>query len=187
MKLQKTTLILVLLAFGLGGFVYFYEIAGSSKREAAQAKQNQLFSFDRAEIKLLTIKTANEELEFEQQKNKDGFSQWRMKAPTDTVANDASISFLLNLLVNGKSDRSFTVSPNRLQEYGLDKPLATVGIKLANQKSYQLILRKENFDKNFLYSQIKSGDNNAEIKIFLVSPDFQYAVKRPLSEWKQQP
>jgi hypothetical protein len=43
-------------------------------------------------------------------------------------------------LVEGKRDREFKTYRNKIQEYGLDKPLASIDIKLKGQKTHQLIL-----------------------------------------------
>jgi len=52
-----------------------------------------------------------------------------MKAPSQTPASDASVSYLMNLLAKGKSDR-IQVPVAQLQEYGLDQPQATIEVTL---------------------------------------------------------
>ena len=109
-----------------------------------------------------------------------------MKVPSDTPANEPYISFVLNLLVEGKSDRTLTVSPAKLQEYGLDKPLATIEVKLKDGKTHKLILGKPDFNRSFLYAQADPGDGKTQdLEVSLVQIDFEYAVKRPLSEWQE--
>ncbi len=189
MKLQRTTLILILLALGLSGFVYFYEIQGAQQRETAKAKEGQIFSFEEEQIQSFTITTLQQTLKVERVNQKLGkdspLSQWQMKAPIDTPASDASVSYLLNLLVKGKSDRAFPTLANQLQEYGLDNPQATVDVKLKNQQNHRLILGKRDYNGNFLYAQADPTDNKTQQRqVLLVPVSFEYAVKRPLSEWK---
>ena len=57
MKLQQTTLILLLLALGLGGFVYFYEVRGATQRQEAKANEQQIFSFEEEQVQSFTVKT----------------------------------------------------------------------------------------------------------------------------------
>ena len=62
MKIQRTTLILVLIAFALGGFVYLYEIRGKQQQAEIQKKQKQVFDFDSEQIQIITIKKLLETL-----------------------------------------------------------------------------------------------------------------------------
>ena len=188
--MQKTTLILILLATLLGGFVYFYEIKGAEQREANQAKGKQIFDFEEAEIKKITIEKQNEILEFI--KTNDETKPWLMKKPEDVAASDAAVSFLLNLLVKGESDRTFAITPNQEEEYGFNNPLAKVKIELKNQENYQIILGKTSFDNQFIYAQISPQKERERLpsqetrEILLVKIDFKYAVERELQEWKDK-
>lgn len=184
MKLQHTTLILLVSAVLLGGFVYVYEIQGAPKREAAEAKKQQLFSFEEDQIQTVTIYRDQETWEFEQVD--DQKLSWRMKQPQDAPASDAAISFLTNLLLNGKSSRSFTVPSKQRQEYGLDQPSATVVIELKNQEIHQLILGKPDFNRSSIYAENPQGRISGKLEVLLVSIDFEYAVNRQLSEWLHQ-
>ena len=184
MKLQRTTWILVALALVLGGVVYFYEIQVKPKQEAIQAKQKQIFDFEEKEIKRLTIEKEEQVLEFE--RTDDENNPWQMKQPEDVSASDASVSFLLDLLVEGKSDRSFTIPPNQSKEYGFEQPLATVKVQLENQETHELILGKTDFNEQFLYAQADPpSETEQELEIMLVPKNFQYAVEREFEEWKQ--
>ena len=189
MKLKRTTWILILLALSLGGFVYFYEIKGAPQREAAQAKQKEIFSFEKDQIQALTVKSQEQTLTFErvtqEAVDKPSISQWQMKAPSNTPASDPSVSYLLDLLVDGKSDRTLSIFPNQLQDYGLDTPQATVEVRLNNQQTHRIILGKPNFNSSFLYAQVDPpAQNPQQLEVLLVPIDFEYGVKRPLSEWK---
>jgi len=186
MKLQRTTLILLLLALGLGGFVYFYEIQGATQRQEAKNQAQQIFSFAEEQVKSFTVKTKGQTLEFEREE-KSGKSTWQMKTPSETPASDASVAYLLDLLVGGKSDRTIQVPATQLQEYGLAQPQATVEVKLNNQKTHQLILGNPDFNRNFLYAQADPPAKPVEnVEVLLVSTDFANAVNRSLSEWKNQ-
>ena len=185
MKLQRTTLVLVVSALLLGGFVYFYEIQGAPKREATKTTKQPIFGFKNDQIQTLTIDGNEETLEFERvSKPVPG---WQMKKPKEAAASDASVSFLVNLLVEGKSDRSFPVSANQLQEYGLDKTQATIQVKLKDQKTHKLILGKPDFNRSFLYAQVDPSSGASQpLQVLLVPVDFEYAVNRPLSEWESK-
>ncbi|MBW4612271.1 MAG: DUF4340 domain-containing protein [Desmonostoc vinosum HA7617-LM4] len=183
MKLPRTTLILISLALGLGGFVYFYEIQGKTRQEEIKEKQQQVFSFTEEDIQSLMIKTQNMTLSLERSSQTEN-PKWLIKSPISQPANDAIVSYLTDLLVKGKSDRILSTPANRLGEFGLDKPQATINITLKNQKSHQLLLGKRDFSRSSLYAQTDPA-NQQNVNVLLVSTDFENAVNRELSEWKQ--
>ncbi|BAY12076.1 DUF4340 domain-containing protein [Calothrix sp. NIES-2098] len=185
MKFSRTTLILLLLALGLGGFVYFYEIRGGTQREEVKEKQQQVFSFTADDVQSLSITTQKNALTLERNPQ-ESQPKWLLKSPVSEPANDAIVSYLMDLLVKGKSDRTLSIPASQKGDFGLDKPQATINISLKNQKSHQLLLGKPDFNRRFLYVQadptVKPDGN---IDVLLVSTDFENAVNRDLSEWKQ--
>ena len=184
MKLQRTTLILLFLALGLGGFVYFNEIQNNTQQQEAKAKQ-RIFSFEAEQVQSFKVKTKEQTLLFERGE-KNGKSIWQMLVPSNTLASDASISYLMDLIV-GESNRTIEVAAEQLQKYGLAQPQATIEVKLKNQQTHQLVLGKPDFNRNFLYAQADPPAKPTEkVNVLLVSPDFENAVNRQLSEWKSQ-
>lgn len=186
MKLQRTTWILLATALVLGGFVYFSEIQGTERREAARERQQKIFQLTEEQIEGLTIARSPQTLQFDRTGKEQ--QPWQMKRPEDVPANDASVAFLLDLLAEGKRDRAFTISSNQLAEYGLDKPLATVTVRVKDRdRPHKLILGKPNFDEKFLYAIVDPpSETEKELEVVLVPIDFKYAVERDLPEWKQK-
>ncbi|OUL35181.1 hypothetical protein BV372_11675 [Nostoc sp. T09] len=185
MKFSRTTLILLLLALGLGGFVYFHEIRGATQREEVKEKKQQIFAFTADDVQSLSITTQKVSLSLERNAQ-ESQPKWLLKFPVSEPANDAIVSYLMDLLVKGKSDRSLSIPPSQKADFGLDQPQATINISLKNQQSHQLLLGKPNFNRSFLYAQadptVKPDGN---IDVLLVSTDFENAVNRDISEWKQ--
>ncbi|MBD2411019.1 hypothetical protein FACHB389_13415 [Nostoc calcicola FACHB-389] len=191
MKLPRTTLFLILLALGLGSFVYFYEIRGATVREEIKEQKQQIFSFAEDDVQALTVKTKKLTLNLERS-NQSSNSKWLIKSPISEPANDAIVSYLMDLLVKGKSDAyggklsTLPTPANELGQFGLDEPQATINITLKNQQSHQLILGRSNFNGRLLYAQADPPTKpNGNVNVLLVSTDFQNAVNRELSEWKQ--
>ncbi|MEH2233631.1 MAG: DUF4340 domain-containing protein [Nostoc sp.] len=185
MKLPRTTLILILLALGLGGFVYFHEIRGATVREEIKEQKQKIFSFAEDDVQALTVKTNKLTLNLERNPESSN-PKWLIKSPISGPANDAIVSYLMDLLVKGNSDRTLSTPPKELKEFALDQPQATINITLKNRQSHQLILGKSNFNGRFLYAQTDPGTKpDGNINVLLVSTDFANAVNRELSEWKQ--
>lgn len=185
MKLQKTTLILLGLAFVLGSFVYFNEIKNEERLESTQNKPGDIFNFKEEDITELIIETQEETLEFERTENKD--YKWQMKQPKNVPANDGVVAFLLNLLVQGKSDRVFSVSADSLDRYGLQPPFAKIKIILADRQEHFLILGKPDFENKLLYAtKNPHSPPQQTVQILLVSKNFQYAIlERSLEDWQR--
>ncbi|MBD2346815.1 DUF4340 domain-containing protein [Anabaena subtropica] len=185
MKLPRTTLILVLLALGLGGFVYFYEIRGATQREEVKENQQQIFSFAEDDVQFITVTTQKLTLNLERNSQSNN-PKWLLKSPVSEPGNDAIVSYLMDLLVKGRSINTLPTPVNQIAEFGLDQPQATIKINLKNQKTHQLILGKPDFNRRFVYAQADpSTQPNGNVNVLLVSTDFENAVNRELSEWKQ--
>jgi Domain of unknown function (DUF4340) len=185
MKLPRTTLILILLALGLGSFVYFYEIRGATQREEIKEQKQQIFSFGADDVQALTVTTKKLTLNLERS-HQSGDSKWLIKSPISEPANDAIVSYLMDLLVKGKSDRTLSTPAKELGQFGLDQPQATINITLKNKQIHQLLLGKNNFNERFLYAQADPTTKpDGNVNVLLVSTDFTNAVNRDLSEWKQ--
>ncbi|WP_414518272.1 DUF4340 domain-containing protein [Nostoc sp. PCC 9305] len=186
MKLPRTTLILILLALGLGSFVYFYEIRGATVREEIKEQKQKIFSFGEDDVQSLTVKTKKLTLNLERNPESSIKTKWLIKSPISGPANDAIVSYLMDLLVKGNSDRTLSTPAKQLGEFALDPPQATINITLKNRQNHQLILGKSNFNGRFLYAQADSATKpDGNINVLLVSTDFANAVNRELSEWKQ--
>lgn len=107
-----------------------------------------------------------------------------VKLLTEVPANEAYVSYLLNELATGKGDR--IIADPRIED-GIDNPLATIEITLNNGKKHQLILGNLNYNNTALYALADPPTQLAKpLDILLVPINFQNAVNRSLSEWKQQ-
>ncbi|MBV6627734.1 MAG: DUF4340 domain-containing protein [Rivularia sp. (in: Bacteria)] len=185
MKLQRTTLVLVLLAILLGGFVYFYEFQWKSQQAEVKKKQQQLFSFKEDDVKNLKITTPSDTITLERAPESDK-TKWLMKSPVMGPANDGTVAYLLNLLETEKSERTLDSSASQLSEFGLKQPQATIDITLNNQKTHKLVLgNKPSFNNQLVYARKNLATKpDGSNEVILVSAKFENAVKRSLSEWK---
>ncbi|MBE9235064.1 DUF4340 domain-containing protein [Anabaena aphanizomenioides LEGE 00250] len=160
----------------------------NQQNQQTQTTKQQIFSFNVEDVQSIDIKTKDYTLNLERSQKLEA-PKWSIKlpkSPNPEPAKEAIVSYLTDLLVKGKSESSVSISPNQLSEFGLDKPQATIDIKLKNQKTHQVILGKPNFNNTFLYAQADPViDNNGNTQVLLVSKDFANAVNRELSEWQE--
>lgn len=192
MKLQKTTLVLMITALVLAIGVYFLELQRETQQGNAQGNtqvnQQRLFDFTLAEITDLTITNKGQTIEITKGDQKAAL--WQMKSPVNVPANDAVVNFLLSLLVDTRVNSPLKADNNQFIEYGLKTPIAIIETKLQNQQIYQLFLGQQTFDKSSLYAYKSLKDqaqqpNQPLPQVFIVPLNFQNAVDRSLSEWKK--
>jgi Domain of unknown function (DUF4340) len=185
MKLPASTWILILLALGLGGFVYYREVYQQGRSQVSQAQTQQLFDFKKEDIKQIAIELPKQTIELE--KTTREINPWQLKNPYDVAANTGVVIFLVDLLVNSKIDRNIEISPTQLVEYGLDKPTAKLKISLQNNTKYELNLGRISFDEQFIYAQTSAKIINSDkVRVFLLPKSFQDAVVRETREWKNK-
>ena len=179
MKLNRTPVILLIVAVLLGGVVYLQQQIPPPVKSEAQL----LFGFEEADVRSLNLKTLEQNLSFVKNAPPNP-AIWQMTSPNQVRANDASVAYLLNAIASANSAAPLTAPTAKQAEFGFDSPLATVELTLKDSKTHRLILGKPNFNRTSLYAQI-DPQPGSELKIFLVSLDFENAVNRPLSEWQQ--
>ena len=188
MKLQKSTWFLLFLAISLGGWIYFYEIKLEAEKIALEQQQKQVFNFDIRNIQQIII-TLPSEISPEWQslkltKNQES-SVWKIEQPQIAPVNRGVLSFLLNLIEQGIIERKLLITPEQLSEYGLERPVATLTIRLNNQETYLISLGQETINPQLIYAQIKPLQKEEEpIEVLLVSKNWHYAVIRELKEWQ---
>jgi hypothetical protein len=183
--IQPVTLVLVLAAALLGGVVYLTEVRSSSQpeTETAAAPSQKLFAFTEDQVQSFIVKTPLRSIAF----RRDDDGNWQMREPERTAADEASVAYLLNLLATASSDRVITAAAAEQRDFGFDQPLATIDVTLGTQERHQLVLGGYDFNRSFIYAQADPPtDSGADLKVLLVSPEFENAVSRPLAEWQSE-
>jgi hypothetical protein len=181
MKLNRTPLILLIVAGLLGGVVYLRQ----TTPPPVQSEAKTLFDFQEADVRSLSLKTLEQNLSFIKNTAPNPIT-WQMTSPNQGAANDASVAYLLNAIASAKSVPPLIVPLAKQAEFGFDSPLAIVNLTLKDSNTHRLILGKPDFNRTALYAQI-DPQPGADLKIFLVSLDFENAVNRPLDEWRLKP
>jgi len=182
MKLQRRNIVLVGVAVLLGAVTL---VTRAPENQPATTRTRDLFAFEEGQVQALQVAVDGRSLAFERDENQ----VWQMTQPDQTVANEANVAYLANLLATGvQSDRLITVVPDDLDTYGLDQPYAALDITLDNDETHQLVLGTYTFNRSNLYALVDppaDPTSAEELDVALVSADFEIALNRPLEEWKQ--
>jgi len=188
MKFNRITISLAIFAVALTSIVYFLEISpktnlADNENETVVAESERIFPFAVEEIQQLTIDIPTKTLEFI--KTDAQIHPWQMKQPEETQANDASISFLLNLFPQATNNQEISITEASLSDYGLETPQGKIFITLDNGDEYEIQVGGSNFDNSQIYSLVKFPDSASQSEgIFLMSKSFQYAIERDLEDWQ---
>ncbi len=196
--LKRRTLLLLVSAIALLGGVLLFE--GNRSLTTADGELDQsgepapssdgqqtgelMFPFAEEDVETLTVERPADTVAFE--KSEEGV--WQMTEPEAGLAEPGAIAFLLTQITN-PSANTLNVPADSLNDFGLDKPTATVNLT-ANGSAYQLAVGGTDFTGDQLYVQATEGpeaeetDADAlEVEIHLVSGGFDNAINRPTSDW----
>jgi hypothetical protein len=199
-KQQRTPIVLLAMAAGLAGGVYWLESrkaqtgvtgpVGSPSGSPSGSSSLPIVNASEAEFEAIGIKTLVQTIVLDKTPAKpDGSKgEWMLRSPKpEGAASEAAVAYLTSLLV-GKSEPVLTVTGSRKAEFGLDQPLATIEMRLPNQQMQMLVLGKLNFNRTGLYAVLNPpADPNASFPLMLVSPSFESAVSRSIAEWRKNP
>ncbi|NJL87449.1 MAG: DUF4340 domain-containing protein [Leptolyngbyaceae cyanobacterium SM1_1_3] len=187
MKLQRNTVILLVVALGLGGVVLISESQRSpdTADTLEQDQGDRLFDFEEADVQTLTVDADNGTLRFE----RDGAGEWQMTEPENTQAEPAAIAFLLNLLRTESARETLNITSAEQADFGFDPPAATVEFALADGTTHTLTLGTTAFSGDAVYGLIDAEavplpEDAGEIAVQVVPIDFVNAVNRPVEEWQ---
>jgi Domain of unknown function (DUF4340) len=184
MKLKlKTILLLVIALLSVGG-LYFWDKnhAPKAKSDLDKPTGTPLFTLKETDIIQISIQAQNGSVTLARQAK-----GWQILAPKPGPADEATVSFLLNLLATGQSERSRSADSSQLQQFGLDRPTTTVTLQLKDNKTHQLRLGTQNFNQSSIYASVDAPASSAKTSIALVPTNFLNATNRPLSDWQAKP
>ena len=155
----RSTLLLLVVALGFGGYLYFVD----SRRpvEDANAK-TKVFTFESDKINQLQITSTGGEVTA-LRKGADG--TWTITQPVEAAADRTSVSDVVTNLANLEEERVVDENSSDLQAYGLAQPRIDVTFHVEGDKEPKRVLIGDKTPTNTaVYAKLPSGN-----RIFLVS------------------
>ncbi|MBX3335268.1 MAG: DUF4340 domain-containing protein [Nitrospira sp.] len=125
----STLLMLVILA-GLGGYLYLVEFPAKQQEEKREIEQKQLLSFPETTITELSITTAQGLITFKQ----GAPGKWSIIAPLQADADTREVQALIRALVTGTVTRTLDKQSSTLAAFGLEEPVTTLTIRAGGQQ-----------------------------------------------------
>jgi len=186
MKFQRSTLILVGVAFLLGAGVLIAESQRSQSPESAAQTESTapIFTFEETDVATLTVDRGNETLVFEQ----DDDGNWQMTAPENAVAEPGAIAFLLSRLNTDSPLQTVTMTADQATDFGFNAPVGMVTVTLNDGTEHELILGGPDFSGSANYAVVDPAPwppvGESESSVLVVTRDVANGINRPLAEWK---
>jgi Domain of unknown function (DUF4340) len=151
--MKRNTLIVLLIALGLGAYVYFYEMKSGKERDAEETSK-PAFTFKSEEVTALNLTSNNQTITLENT-GKD----WMITQPVKTDADQTAVEALLSSVAGATIDRSLVMTPNLQAASGVAQPAVTIAVKLKNGTQHKLLLGRKDPTDAGVYAQIDQNPN----------------------------
>jgi hypothetical protein len=186
MKFQRSTIILVGVAFLLGAGVLIAESQRTRSPESATQSESTepILTFEETDVVTLAIDRGNETLIFEQ----DDTGDWQMVEPEEALAEPGAIAFLLSRLNTDSPLQTVTMEPDQITEFGFSAPVGIATVTLQDGTEHELILGGPDFSGGANYAIVDPDpwppEAGQDTSVLVVTRDVANGINRPLEEWK---
>ena len=163
-----STLILLVIALGLGGYLYFVESERPVADENAKAK---VFTYDAAKINQVQIKSSGGEVTA---LRKGANDTWTIVQPVEAPADRNNVSEVVTNLANLEEQRVVDENAADLKAYGLAEPRIDVTFHVDGDKEPKRILFGEKTPASSgIYAKLPSNS-----RVFLVATAIETATDK---------
>ena len=171
-----STLILLVIALGLGGYLYFIE---SERPVADENAKPQIFTYDAAKINQVQIKSSAGEVTA---LRKGADDTWTIVQPVEAPADRNNISEVVTNLANLEEQRVVDENAADLKAYGLAEPRIDVTFQVDGDKEPKRILLGEKTPANSgIYAKLPSSN-----RVFLVGTSVETAVDKSTFDFRDK-
>ena len=171
-----SALILLVVALGLGGYLYFVE---SERSVADPDAKKKVFTYDAATINQVQIKSSGGEVT---SLRKGADNTWTIVRPVQATADRNSISEVVTSLSSLEEQRVVDENAADLKAYGLAEPRVDVTFHVDGDKEPKRILLGEKTPASSgTYAKLSSGN-----RVFLVDTAVEAAVDKPTFDFRDK-
>ena len=171
----RSTLLLLIVALGFGGYLYFVD----SKRpvEDANAKK-KVFTYEADKINQLQVSASGEVTALK----KDGSGTWTIVQPAQAPADRNSVSDVVTNLANLEEDRVVDENASDLKAYGLAEPRIDVTFHVDGEKEPKRIFLGDKTPTNMgIYAKLPSGN-----RVFLVATTLDTTLNKSTFDFRDK-
>lgn len=160
MRGLRSFLVLLVVAAGLGAYIYFVEMKRTPSSETTAAKE-KAFTIEGSDIQQLEV--MSEKGERTKLARTDG--AWQIVEPVATPADETEVSSLASSLSTLEVQRVVEDKPSSLVDYGLETPRVTIAFTAtgANAGTKRLLLGRKTPTGGDMYAKVEGQE-----RVFLV-------------------
>ena len=171
-----STLILLVIALGLGGYLYFVE---SERPVADENAKKKVFSYDSAKITEVQIKSSGGEVT---SLRKGANDTWTIVQPAGAPADRNSVSDVVTNLANLEEQRVVDENAADLKAYGLAEPRVDVTFHVdADKEPKRILLGEKTPASSGVYAKLPSSN-----RVFLVDTAVETAVDKSTFDFRDK-
>jgi hypothetical protein len=159
MRGLTSTIILVVVLLGLGGYIYFVD---SERPAGGTAKKDKVFTVEADQLEEISVTAESQTTTL---RRTDG--TWKITAPVAVDADANEVSGLTGALTGLEVNRVVDENATNLAQYGLEKPRISVAYKAQGGAAGELHIGDKTATSSDMYAM-----KAAEKRVFLV-PAFQ--------------
>jgi hypothetical protein len=161
MRRGRGFLILVVVALGLGAYIFFVESKRDPSETAATAKKDKVFATDSSKFEEIELKAASGETTTLKKVN----GLWEIVKPEPLPTDSAEVGSLLNTLDTLEVQRVVVENPSSAAEYGLDPARIAVSFKVTGEIApKKLLVGNKTPTGGDLYARVEG-----QPRVFLIS------------------
>lgn len=161
MRGLRSTVLLLVVAIGLGAYIYFVE---RHRDPASEGEPNEpLFTFEADDVEELAITNSSGATT---RLRRDG-DAWQAVSPVETDADDTTVSSIASSLASLETRRvvdSGEEGPVDLEPFGLDQPSLDIGFTTVDAETRHLLIGDQTPTGSDRYAKLSDGD-----RVFLIA------------------
>lgn len=180
----KKTLILFLIFVALGAFVYFYEYRGGQQREKAEELKGSLLKLERDDIESVSLIGGYEEDTITYVRVDS--DNWRITSPVVTEAEKSAVSGNMSGFVNARIKRRLSIGSHKLQNFGLDPPVAKIIIETRDKKLTQLNVGHEAATRGDLFVSLDNLGGRDTVQVFVTGENVLRQAQKSLFDLRDK-
>ena len=157
MRGGRSFIVLLVVALGLGAYLYFVESKRTPGGDAE--KRDKVFAVEAEAIDEVTIRSESGDTTTV----KKSGTEWKMVSPAETAADAAEMSGITTNLSTVEQQRVIDENPSNLAEFGLTEPRVEVAFKTGGQE-HRLLIGSKTPTGSDLYAR-----TGAQPRVFLIA------------------
>lgn len=170
------TVFLILVLIVLSGYLYFFEIRGTTERNFVEAKRKQeawrkiqVFPYQPQDFKYIKLVQDDKTIIYQKE---DGV--WWMREPLNIRGNEAATDDIVHSIINVVETDPVADNPADMVQFGLDNPQIVISIQLEGAEDMQtLVLGNNNPTAITLYAKMEKSP-----RVFLVGSLIKWEVSK---------